>query len=378
MPLLPLPLPDELLSSVIARGARENGLPSKRQIQDAFGDNRSYRSFLFGGSLKRIGLLSGKAPDLLLHEHTVFPYATTFIAATARLKLEQLALETSAHGRLNFVSSRASVGTPYRKVCPACIEQDLREFGISYWRVSHQLPLSYFCLTHHTALRESGVPLRGNANCKDLTLPHETEVRPQSTRLDQHLQMELTTRSVQALKGGFTDWSPSTYRRTALDHGFSRSGGALAARALSTEFEYFYGQDYLQSLGCFQSQRSPWPALLCSETKQFEASTTKHLLFVSFLQLYKKPQDRKLMLYKPRRRHWTDYQALDIRTSQKLEERFKSHPLLNIGLTVADALNDVGAKSLYSHHRQRLPLTTSWLERLKNKSHWRMTPMSFE
>ncbi len=37
-------------------------------------------------------------------------------------------------------------------LCESCVEQDLREFGYSFWRRSHQLPGVYFCSDHGRAL----------------------------------------------------------------------------------------------------------------------------------------------------------------------------------------------------------------------------------
>jgi hypothetical protein len=369
MPLLPVPLPDELISSVIARGARENGLSSRRQIQDAYGDKRGYHSFLFGDSLKRIEMLTGKPAEKLLLEHTVFPYATAFMSVQVSEKLAQLAIANTARGRMNFVSARVSKGTAYRRACPRCIDEDLKTIGTSYWRVSHQLPLSTYCPVHNIPLGVSDIALHRNAHCCDIALPDQGDIKSTPKIIQSDLAKDLTSRAIRALKGANEKtWKPSIYRETAIGLGFNRPLGTLAARAFSTEFQEFFGSNFLDSVGCALSQRAPWPAHLSSETNETEASTTRHLLLQAFLHHYKKPLEKNFTHYKPRDRAAKNYALLDSSLANKLESKFGSIPLVNANLKVADILIEVDAKSLYSHHRDKLPLTSRWIDRLKSRT----------
>ncbi len=378
MPLLPVPLPDELVSSMIARGARANGLSSKGQTQDAFGDSRSYHSFLFADSLKRIAMLSGQSAEKLLTKHTVFRYATAFMPRETQEELAAQAIENTARGRMNFISARVSKATPYRRVCRQCIADDLKALGTSYWRVTHQLPLASICLHHGISLYETDIPLRGNANCSELLLPHEVELTPCLINLDDGLQKDLTLRSLNVLQTRAESSSTrSAYRRAALLLGFTRPSGALAARALSSELESFFGIQYLKDMGCSVSERSLWPALLCTENKEFEASSTKHLLLSAFLDRYEKPAQKRLRHYKPRPVRPVDYPALDGLVAARLQSKFGDVPLMNADIRISQVLNDVDAKSLYSHHRSRLPLTTEWIEKLKSQKKTRLESQKF-
>lgn len=369
MPLLPLPLPNELLSSVIARASRDNGLSSKRQIQDAFGDNRSYRSFLFGDALGRLALLSGQTPEKLLNEHTVFPYSTAFLPLQQKEEITKLALTNTGRGRLNFIAARVSAGALYRRVCVDCIKEDQRDLGVSYWRVTHQLPLCTFCETHNTRLQNTDVQLRGNSHCRDMTLPHQTKHQRFEVPLSEEVQRCLSAKSVLALKRPKeVITSRAEYRRRALDLGFSRPTGALAARALSTELEAFYGSDYLQSIDCSSKEDSPWPAFLCSETKMLEATTTKHLILSCFLERYVKVDTKAYRNYRPRQRRQIDFSVIDKLISERLEKKFENIYLANADLKISQILVDVDAKSVYSHHRSKLPMTTDWIDKIKMES----------
>lgn len=368
MPLLPVPLPDELISSVISRGAREYGLSSKRQIQDVYGDNRSYFSFLFSDSLHRIAMLSGQAPERLLLKHTVFPYATAFMSEEVREELVNHALTNTARGRMNFVSARVSVGTTYRRLCSRCVNDDLQTLGTSYWRVSHQLPLASHCLVHDIPLEYSDIALHRNANCRDIKLPHETNIRTNPQKLSEGLTKDLNDRSYQLLCGKkHGNWQAAKYREAAMELGFLRPSGTLAARALCNEFQTYFGPEYLASVGCPVLDSAPWPALLCSETKQTEVSTTKHILFETFLSRYRLPSDRKLIHYKPRIKRHRDYGFLDAQLSQRLVSKFGEYPLANADLKISEVLSELDARSLYSHHRAKLPLTARWIDSLKTK-----------
>ena len=90
---LPTPYPDEIMGSVIARGCVHSGLPPKRMLENIFQSPRSYYSFLMPSCFHRLGLLTGKSPETILDEHTVFPYTVAFMQVDERERLRKKALE---------------------------------------------------------------------------------------------------------------------------------------------------------------------------------------------------------------------------------------------------------------------------------------------
>lgn len=86
------------------------------------------------------------------------------------LKSEQRAINAAAGDHLTMRPNRTEImkiARPHGFACAHCIQEDLGFWGGAYWRRSHQLPGTYFCGKHGTALH------RANRGYADLMPPNE-------------------------------------------------------------------------------------------------------------------------------------------------------------------------------------------------------------
>lgn len=91
----------------------------------------------------------GGVADLM--EHTLFPFFFAWMRGkSAEQALGQICNEGSSYAwrfRLRTATCGLSSEHPL-KGCPACVEADLRQAGVPYWRVHHQYPGVWVCEVH--------------------------------------------------------------------------------------------------------------------------------------------------------------------------------------------------------------------------------------
>jgi hypothetical protein len=158
----PVPYPDEVLYSVLARSAGRLSVPSaKHFMQELFGSSNSRASVNFAG---RLGKLASNLPpghpltaDVAIAGHTMYPLVSPFLSKACASELHSRM--TLADGRsLDFltgtIQSRIS-----RKLwfysCPNCDAWDLERCGEHYWHRLFQVSGVCICPIHKVFLNRS-------------------------------------------------------------------------------------------------------------------------------------------------------------------------------------------------------------------------------
>ena len=316
MALLPKPYPDEVIGSVIARGAKHSGLSLNAIFLSIYGTKRSYASFLMGADFHRLGLLTGTDPEELLLSHTVFPYATAFMAPSTKLDFvsKALSLNTSEEC-LGSLTKNITHGVAFRRICPLCVKADLDEYGESYWRRRHLLPAALVCLEHGAKLLITNVPSCGRAQSREAVLPHAVQIRkvapnqecaltattaqsqsltafasPLPTHLTTTLSLTQLT-SMAKVSSSALGWTVDLstdprqqYREKALELGYKMKSGDVAGKVLSGALQNFFGTGLLEATGCAMTDRSPWPSQMVRPAVGVPFATTKYVLIQTFLE----------------------------------------------------------------------------------------------
>lgn len=148
---IPIPLPDELLYSAIARGLSRTGV--------------SHRAF----SLEVLGRqtpINPLCPENLEHlTHRIYPLGAGIDAqrlsreATMAATILPFMSETRRTAALMTGIPPGATSSHYRDVsvrglrcCPKCMTEDRATYGEAYWRRHHQIDAARVCLKHRTAL----------------------------------------------------------------------------------------------------------------------------------------------------------------------------------------------------------------------------------
>lgn len=236
IPNLPTPRPDELLYSLIARSAVHVGYWDAKPLLRAlyFGITKPACPDL-PGSLERLIAASGNAwgtdARSIALKHTLLPYFTHFLPSPRRDAAIRHILTGTGHLHMALGINASGVRRVERfRLCAACTECDISEFGETYWRRHHHLPGVFLCAEHGDRLLESEVPFRPVRRYEHVYARPELLKRAEPLRLPcdrRDVLLEIAKRSRRLLEvseaRGLVD-----YRRMMARYGFVGRHGAPA------------------------------------------------------------------------------------------------------------------------------------------------------
>lgn len=145
------PLPDEFHPSYLGRLVDLNGLPKDRVKLMEFLRAKVPKDYIVGGAEPHtIEILAFAAsmslPDFV-RKHTLLPYRRAVASHKEKL------LHGDPNDRPMLRISAPQVAREGAYFCSSCTNDDHRQFGMSYWRRSHQIPGLFVCPVHGVALR---------------------------------------------------------------------------------------------------------------------------------------------------------------------------------------------------------------------------------
>jgi hypothetical protein len=160
----PVPYPDELVYSIVARAGVHAGITSPKNLLDAVFDNRHVIAIIdFPNHLLK---LSAKYPpalnltvESLIYKHTLFPAYAPFIPEKRRQACIGL-MAGATLGAIHLAAGAAASRLKQRRhlsYCPSCLTKQFQLVGEHYWVRKWQLAGAYCCLEHgslHESSRE--------------------------------------------------------------------------------------------------------------------------------------------------------------------------------------------------------------------------------
>lgn len=367
---LPRPLPDEVIGSVIARACLRTGLPLRILLSDITGTNRTHCAFLLSADLPAISKGCGKGPVDLLLNHTVFPYSVAFMPGQVRQALQAKALASvPGEDSLSSLTKNVSHGVPFRRTCPQCVKEDLKEYGESYWHRSHLLPAVHVCTLHANKLHVTRVPIQGKANTSNMALPHQLEGSAPHTLLPMSTLMRLASTSVELLspRAPANDDLLEEYRHRALELGFKLVSGDVAGAALAANIRRLFSGRLVAEAGCEidAGKRQPWPALMVRPGVNIPFATPKHVLMEVFIAMAKPVSLQQYDHYKRPGPNKRDYGRLDTRTAAKVRTYLKHKAEKRERCTVKQMLTDLGIWTSFRHKRHLFPKTDKLVQEFR-------------
>ncbi|WP_027720829.1 TnsD family Tn7-like transposition protein [Maridesulfovibrio zosterae] len=163
----PVPYPDELIYSVVARAGIHAGLMSPKQLLDeVFANRKVIATPDFPSHIKQISELYPQSLNLdvvnIIYKHTIFPLYAPFVPEDRRLQCLKWMTGQSkgaVHLALGAAASRVKQIRFFR-YCPECLEQQFSQFGEFYWVRSWQVAGADVC-PQHGSLHNSRIELHG-------------------------------------------------------------------------------------------------------------------------------------------------------------------------------------------------------------------------
>jgi hypothetical protein len=151
----PVPYPDELIYSTVARAGVHAGLMSPKQLLDAvFANRKVIATPDLPSNLRHISELYPHSLNLdvtnIIYKHTLFPLYAPFVPEDRRIQCIKWMSGQSkgaVHLALGAAASRVKQ-IHFLRYCPECLNLQLARFGEFYWKRNWQVSGADVCPEH--------------------------------------------------------------------------------------------------------------------------------------------------------------------------------------------------------------------------------------
>ncbi len=161
----PTPYPDELFYSVFARYHVRSGNTSPKITTEELFGTRSVRSVWdLPANLKALltRIDSNWKVEDVLNNHTMYSYYASFLLPEQAKKVYDAMSSnkgSTIHTRIGIAASNVKPKVNLW-VCSNCIQDDMDQYGETYWHRIHQAPGVFICPKHETVLEETNVSVK--------------------------------------------------------------------------------------------------------------------------------------------------------------------------------------------------------------------------
>ena len=161
--------PDELVYSLLARYYTQTGYMRYVFVAEDLFLSKTVRpdsDFLNQYTLDALEMLTRELTmEQIVEKHTMFACYGRFLNKERRNKAFQalLQMQGNYHNLLPMPKQKNGEGR-YLKYCPACVKEDRKRYGETYWHRIHQMPGICVCPEHGCYLVESTVKISGKAS----------------------------------------------------------------------------------------------------------------------------------------------------------------------------------------------------------------------
>jgi hypothetical protein len=294
----PDPYEDELLYSTLARYHYYSGnVGLKDTLVEIFGVDTTIptvelpnRLDYFSNHFSKQGCYTS---DYFITKHTVLPYYHPFLPVIRQNQIQNGMKKGNVHGL--YTSAGIVSGSVCKRVglsyCPLCSEQDVYNYGESYFRRSHQLQGIFVCYRHGCLLKQFPLTTKEKSRIEFIRLDHKiinyhVEYEKNENRQEQLLRLANSANALLRL-------NPIEYNQgrvhqrylNLLDNKkFLTCTRSVKQRDLHEQFTFYYGHDLLHKLESKLDEENEynWLKLLTRKVKRV-VHPLRHLLLIQFL-----------------------------------------------------------------------------------------------
>jgi hypothetical protein len=261
----PEPYPDEILYSIIARYSRITLTTSPKELAlELFNSSSVPATIDLPSHLiefqKNTVEVFPYSVDRIIESFTLYPFYRPFLQLQKREKIINSMMGNvgwDIHTRVGINASKI-VRPRYPKFCPACLTQDVIQFGEAYWHRMHQIPDMCVCPTHLCFLISHQPELNEFNRSLYLAVPHSLR----KTKELRFNNIDAANRVAQVfahlLNGQDSfDINKVCYLERARQTGYLKHK-SLDFQRLSKDFERHFGNDFLENALCNLSDHFSW------------------------------------------------------------------------------------------------------------------------
>lgn len=285
----PIPYPEELLYSTIARAGVHDGDTSPKQLLDKVFNNR--RVIATVDLPSHIGKVASQYSDslgldvgTLISRHTLWPIYAPFIPRQRVRKLNRWMSGSSqgaAHLASGIAASRVKTKTKLY-VCDECLKEQKSKHGECFWNRLWQAPLVKVCPLHRS-LHATNIDLDGEHRHSHISVETVRILKPLKVESVDRIFSNQVVELFQVQNEGisFSQWT-EFYRRLASNFRFLRGRRIDHTRIREVVLEY-WGKHWLAEAGILPTgTETSWlRALFRKHRKSF--SFAEHIVVLSAL-----------------------------------------------------------------------------------------------
>ena len=283
----PIPYPDELFYSLVARRAARLRYPTNRAaLREVFGTESVAGTLEFPCRLRWLQQeLPDKHPcanESLLSNNTLLPWYAPFMPAERVVQLKQHML----YGTSAPIFVQRGVPHPlFLRFCPECFREDKIAGRELYWRRLHQLTGIEVCPNHEVHLEASQVARRETGYWGRFEIPPETLLEVPSRKVEAAVLVRMGKLGEDLLSGALRSVGQAqlraAYRNALTTTGFLSPNGLIRLQDLAHRLSESFPEDYLARANCSIHKRPsiPWFTALLRQSSSTSAPL-KHLLLI--------------------------------------------------------------------------------------------------
>ena len=253
----PIPYPEELIYSTVARaGIREGIISPKELLDDVYGNRNVIATLDLPNQLQRIStwLPPDYTVETIAYRHTLFPLYAPFIPEERRKRcLTWMCGESrgAVHLAMGIVASLVKIPGHVR-YCPGCLIEQQYTFGEYFWKREWQAAGADSCGMHgeliNTAITRPLVDQHGYHDASPQTCPlfFQKPVRNESKTVLTQIRHLLGQRP--ATSPGYEQWS-SHYHGLAQQSGFIRGRTHIDHAAIAESVSAHWPTSFLRRYG---------------------------------------------------------------------------------------------------------------------------------
>ena len=274
---LPDALPDELLFSRLIRYCCLFAVPIPELLNSVYGDHRASINPILTAGLGSLSSLFRESKDDLLRDQTLAPL---FMHFYPHYKAK---LETALASTDNYTAIRLSQLSCVRehteltlKMCPVCVQEDIRQFGVAYWHRVHQIPAIESCCEHQQQLVHISLPKRLKlvVGLPSYFQSERHESSDESFLLAGYAKQVLSEQSKQ-----LSFYRLADYKDKLADLGYVTKSGRIRRVKLLSDFYQFTSQLRYPSANFLPSSDTDYKYITNLMYDQYSQHIFKYLVF---------------------------------------------------------------------------------------------------
>lgn len=279
---LPDALPDELLFSRMIRYCSVGAVSIPEFLKSVYGDHRASINPILTAGLTSISNYFREDKNNLVKEQTLAPlFMHYYPQYKARLSEVISSTDNYSAIRLSQLSCVREHAQLTLKMCPVCVQEDIRQFGVAYWHRVHQIPASESCCEHQQQLVHVRLPKRLKLA---VGYPSSFETESQESSSDESFHLAQFSRQVlREQSKNISTFRTDSYSDKLSNLGYVTKSGRIRRVKLLSDFYAFTSQlDYL-SPNVLPSSESDFKYITNLLYNQYSQHIFKYLIFEYWL-----------------------------------------------------------------------------------------------